>query len=123
MKKLKNKKAFILPYALFFMIFVLTIVSSSLAMITSNINITKANFRQLEDEIMVSQVKEYLIKGGTDSNVAYGIARERGYFLNSQTLEGVSHYSYELYNNYNNVILYLEIEDGKVIYCLPHAKE
>ena len=29
----------------------------------------------------------------------------------------------ELYNNYNNVILYLEIEDGKVIYCLPHAKE
>ena len=81
MKKLKNKKAFILPYALFFMIFVLTIVSSSLAMITSNINITKANFRQLEDEIMVSQVKEYLIKGGTDSNVAYGIARERGYFL------------------------------------------
>lgn len=123
MKKLKKKKAFILPYGMFFMIFVLTIVATSLAMITANVKLTSGNFKQLEDEIMVSQVKEYLIKGGTDSNVAYGIARERGYFLNSQTLEGVSHYAYELYNEYNNVILYLEIENGEVIYCLPHAKE
>ena len=81
MKNLKKKKAFILPYAMFFMIFVLTIVATSLAMITANVKLTSGNFKQLEDEIMVSQVKEYLIKGGTDSNVAYGIARERGYFL------------------------------------------